>query len=142
MTDMHSGLDSLRMDRATRRTRLGPRTKIFTIVVVVLAVATSWWWATQSEVSTVRTVVAKRRPATEAPLPVLNASGYVTARRRATVSSKVTGKVSAVLFEEGMRVHAGQVLARLDDSIASREVAVGEAQLDAARHRLAEDRVR
>jgi HlyD family secretion protein len=47
---------------------------------------------------------------------VLNASGYVTARREATVSSKVTGKVVEVLIEEGMKVKDGQVLARLDDS--------------------------
>ncbi len=48
---------------------------------------------------------------------VLNASGYVTARRRATVSSKITGKVVGVIVEEGMAVKAGQVLARLDDTV-------------------------
>jgi transcriptional regulator of acetoin/glycerol metabolism len=47
---------------------------------------------------------------------VLNASGYVTARRAATVSSKVTGKVIEVLIEEGMKVKEGQVVARLDDT--------------------------
>ena len=47
---------------------------------------------------------------------VLNASGYVTARRRATVSSKITGKVVEVNVEEGMAVREGQVLARLDDA--------------------------
>ena len=46
---------------------------------------------------------------------MLNASGYVTARRRATVSSKITGKVVEVNVEEGMAVTQGQVLARLDD---------------------------
>ena len=51
---------------------------------------------------------------------VLNASGYVTARRRATVSSKVTGKVIEVNVEEGMAVREGQVLARLDDATAAR----------------------
>ena len=44
----------------------------------------------------------------------MNASGYVTARREATVSSKVTGKVIEVLVEEGMKVEQGQVLARID----------------------------
>ena len=47
---------------------------------------------------------------------VLNASGYVTARRRATVSAKITGKVVEVNVEEGMAVREGQILARLDDS--------------------------
>ena len=48
---------------------------------------------------------------------VLDATGYVIARRMATVSSKVTGKVMEVLVEEGMRVEEGQVLATLDDSV-------------------------
>src|SRR5688500_3304108 len=47
---------------------------------------------------------------------VLNASGYVVARRQATVSAKVTGKVAEVLIEEGMEVKQGQMLARLDDT--------------------------
>ena len=56
---------------------------------------------------------------------VLNASGYVTARRRATVSSKVTGKVIEVNVEEGMAVREGQVLARLDDVHAARRAGAG-----------------
>ena len=47
---------------------------------------------------------------------VLNASGYVTARRQATVSSKFTGRVAVVLIEVGLQVEEGPVLARLDDS--------------------------
>ena len=62
---------------------------------------------------------------------VLNASGYVTARRQATVSSKVTGKVVEVLVEEGMKVEEGQVLARLDDARRGSQLALAEAQLDA-----------
>lgn len=64
---------------------------------------------------------------------VLDASGYVIARRQATVSAKVTGKVVEVLIEEGMRVNEGQVMARLDDSIPRGELALAEAQLIAAR---------
>ena len=60
----------------------------------------------------IATVVA-RQAGTQAA--VLNATGYVTARRRATVSSKITGKVVEVNIEEGMAVREGQVLARLDD---------------------------
>ncbi len=64
---------------------------------------------------------------------VLDASGYVVARRMATVSAKVTGKVQEVLIEEGMRVEEGQVLARLEplDADAMRELA--RSQLAAAR---------
>jgi RND family efflux transporter MFP subunit len=70
---------------------------------------------------------------------VLNASGYVTARRRATVSSKVTGKVVEVMVEEGQAVRAGQVLARLDDSQIRAALNVARAQLEAARRATLED---
>ena len=69
---------------------------------------------------------------------VLNASGYVTARRAATVSSKVTGKVTEVLIEEGMKVTNGQVVARLDDSNVKANLDVAEAQLASAQAALAE----
>jgi HlyD family secretion protein len=64
---------------------------------------------------------------------VLNASGYVTARRAATASSKVMGKVIEVLIEEGMSVEEGQVLARLDDANVKAGLALAEARVDAAR---------
>jgi RND family efflux transporter MFP subunit len=72
---------------------------------------------------------------------VLDASGYVVARRQATVSSKVTGKVVELLIEEGMPVKAGQVLARLDDSNTRQQVMLSQSQLDAAKAQLAEIRV-
>nr|WP_295381648.1 efflux RND transporter periplasmic adaptor subunit [Pseudoxanthomonas sp.] len=64
---------------------------------------------------------------------VLDATGYVVARRMATVSAKVTGKVQEVLIEEGMRVEEGQVLARLEPIDADAERALAESQLQAAR---------
>jgi RND family efflux transporter MFP subunit len=73
---------------------------------------------------------------------MLNASGYVTARRRATVSSKLTGKVVEVLVEEGMAVRAGQVLARLDDTTLRRYLELAEAELAASRRTAAETEVR
>lgn len=73
---------------------------------------------------------------------MLNASGYVTARRRATVSSKITGKVLEVHVEEGMAVRAGQVLARLDDRTARASLALAEAELEAARRVVTESEVR
>ncbi len=73
---------------------------------------------------------------------VLNASGYVTARRRATVSAKVTGKVLEVFVEEGKPVRKGQVLAKLDSSQVQASLAVGEAQLETARRGAAEDEAR
>jgi RND family efflux transporter MFP subunit len=78
---------------------------------------------------------------------VLNASGYVVARRQATVSAKITGKVSEVLVEEGATVEDGGLLARLDDSsvrprylVAQREVESAKSDLDEINVRLADAR--
>ena len=73
---------------------------------------------------------------------MLNASGYVTARRRATVSSKITGKIVEVNVEEGMAVREGQILARLDDAQVRAALALAEAQAEAARHNVRETEVR
>ncbi|HKI86658.1 MAG TPA: efflux RND transporter periplasmic adaptor subunit [Thermoanaerobaculia bacterium] len=105
---------------------------ILTAVLVVAAAAVSWWHSRAPEVEVVR-VEAQSGSGAGA---VLNASGYVTARRQATVSSKVTGKVTEVDIEEGMKVAAGQVVARLDDSTATKQLALAEAQLEASRSAL------
>ena len=64
---------------------------------------------------------------------LLDAAGYVVARRAATVSAKVTGKVTEVLIEEGSRVEANQIVARLDDTNIRASLAQAQAQLDAAK---------
>lgn len=81
-------------------------------------------------------------PSAAGTTAVLSASGYVVARRMATVSARVTGQVTEVTFEEGSAVEAGQVLARLDDSMARAALEVARRQLDAARLDLAEVEVR
>jgi len=73
---------------------------------------------------------------------VLNASGYVVARRQATVSSKVTGKVAEVFIEEGMPVKQGQLLARLDDTTTQPLHDLAQRQLDSAQRKLQEVEVR
>ncbi|HZX77420.1 efflux RND transporter periplasmic adaptor subunit [Lysobacter sp.] len=73
---------------------------------------------------------------------VLDASGYVVARRMATVSAKITGKVREVLIEEGMRVEAGQVMATLDPIDADAERALATAQAGAARSQVESVRAR
>ena len=69
---------------------------------------------------------------------VLDASGYVVARRAATVSSKITGKVQELHVEEGTHAKAGDVLARLDNSNARAALQLAQAQLEAARGTLAQ----
>ena len=73
---------------------------------------------------------------------MLDASGYVTARRIATVSSKITGKVREVLIEEGQRVEDGEVLATLDPVDADAQRDLAQAQLASAQSQLAEARRR
>ncbi len=65
------------------------------------------------------------------PQALLNASGYVTPQRRATVAAKITGRVTGVFFTEGMYVHTGFVLATLDDSDAQRTLASAKADRNA-----------
>jgi RND family efflux transporter MFP subunit len=67
------------------------------------------------------------------PASVLDASGYVVARRTATVSAKITGRVREVLIEEGQRVEAGEVMATLDPIDADAQRSLSAAQLSAAR---------
>jgi RND family efflux transporter MFP subunit len=86
----------------------------------------------------VETEVARKPPSVAAANSVLDASGYVVARRQATVSSKVTGKVAQVFIEEGMRVEQGQVVATLDDSTQQAQLELALAQVDSARAALAE----
>lgn len=76
--------------------------------------------------------VAAARAAGGRTAALLNASGYVTARVRATVAAKITGRVVEVLVDEGMRVEAGQVLARLDESDVRARLAAAVAERDAA----------
>jgi len=81
-----------------------------------------------------------RSAANDGPVSVLDASGYVTPRRIATVSSKITGKVQDVLIEEGMQVEEGQILARLDPTDAEAQSALAASQLAATEAALGEAR--
>ncbi|HEY3730933.1 MAG TPA: efflux RND transporter periplasmic adaptor subunit [Steroidobacteraceae bacterium] len=67
------------------------------------------------------------------PTAILQATGYVTARREATVSTQITGTLTSVSIEEGEHVKAGQVLAQLDDSAQKAALDQARAQLSAAR---------
>jgi RND family efflux transporter MFP subunit len=142
MADLKDDLAALRIDRRSARSGFG-RWLAWLLVVIVLVIAATgvWAWATRERVAQVKVAtVTERAVGTQAA--VLNASGYVTARRRATVSSKITGKVVEVNVEEGMAVKEGQVLARLDDSNARAAVQLAEAMAEAARRAVAESEVR
>src|SRR3954469_1722600 len=141
MADLKSDLDALRLDREPERPRRRWAAWLVIVVLLTGAGAGAWAWATREQPVEVQTaVVTERSAGTQAA--VLNASGYVTARRRATVSSKITGKVIEVNVEEGMSVREGQVLARLDAATARAALALAEAQTEAARRGLRENEVR
>jgi RND family efflux transporter MFP subunit len=110
------------------------------VLLAVLLAGAAFWWHGRADGVEVRTVPARQRAGGGADRTILNASGYVTARRQATVSAKVTGKVGEVLIEEGMKVKEGQVLARLDDSNIKTSLDVAEAQLQSTRLTLEETR--
>ena len=109
-------LDDLRISRSANPEpprRLLPAGIALGILAAIALVA---WWNLRPKPIAVRTAAAREVARSSGDRTVLNASGYVTARRAATVSSKITGKVVEVLIEEGMKVTEGQVLARLDDT--------------------------
>lgn len=91
------------------------------------------WYFSDEDLQEVSSVLVKPVSVSGAPsASVLDASGYVTARRKATVSSKITGKVMEVFIEEGMFVKKGQILAQLDDSTFQAELKYSISQLKEA----------
>ena len=97
--------------------------------------------ASDDHVSSVESQSPVQAPLHES-MSILDATGYVTARRQATVSSKITGKVAEVLIEEGDQVVQGQLLARLDNSLLMAQYHLSQAQFDAAKAGLLEVEIR
>src|SRR6476660_8781822 len=142
MSDLKDDLAALRIEREPARSgRSHGWVWLVLAVLIVAGVAGGWFWLRRERPIDVQTAVVEARAA-GTQTGVLNASGYVTARRRATVSSKITGKVLVVNIEEGMFVKAGQVLARLDDSTPRATLALARAQTEAARQGVHENEVK
>lgn len=144
MSEQKPRLDDLRIDRPEAGHSSAARTWIPLLTLLVVAAGGWAWWFTRPKPVSLRVVTAQQAGggAGAAEHTVLNASGYVTARRAATVSSKVTGKVTEVLIEEGMHVDENQVLARLDDTNVRASLLLAQAQFLSASNALAETRVR
>jgi RND family efflux transporter MFP subunit len=145
LATLKDDLATLKIDSQARAgNRRGGVWLIGGLLLMAVVAAAGWFWTQTLQATAVKTaaVVVRSTGAGAAPGAVLNASGYITARRRATVSSKVTGKVLEVFVEEGKAVKKGQVLARLDDSQIRAALAVAEAQLAATQRGAAEDEAR
>ncbi|MFQ5723051.1 MAG: efflux RND transporter periplasmic adaptor subunit [Terriglobia bacterium] len=139
MKEREDLLKELRIERDSRR---GARwVWLLLLLPVALLAVSGWWWLGVRPAAEVRTMAVQETGGSGSHV-VLNASGYVTARRQATISSKITGKIVEVLVEEGMEVREGEVLARLDDATPRANLALAEAQMEAARQSLAETEVR
>ena len=130
-------LDALRIERRQEQPSSARPWLAIAVVGLLLLAGAAVWWHSRSGAVEVQTAAA-REGGGGGDRTVLNASGYVTARRAATVSSKVTGKVTEVLIEEGMKVTNNQVVARLDDSNVKTSLDVAKAQLASANAALAQ----
>lgn len=139
MTLDRQSIDELRIDRT--KVRSGLPGWLPWVVLALVGLAALVWWLKRPGLPVVTTAPV-RETASGGSAAVLNASGYITARRAATVSSKVTGKVTAVLVEEGMKVEQGQLMARLDPAVADQSLQLSRAQAQAAASALEETKVR
>jgi RND family efflux transporter MFP subunit len=123
----------LRIDRDTRPRRASGRWFTLALVAVLVVAVGVWFVWARVTPPVVRTATARAAATPGGAGSVLDASGYITARRQATVSAKITGKVTEVLIEEGQQVKAGAILARLDDTEARAQLTLARAQLAQAR---------
>ena len=129
-------LRQLRIDSSQREDAPQGRSRwpwvVGVLVLGLLLLGACGWWFFGARAMAVQTATAVSGSSDSDAGAVLQATGYVTARRQATVSAQITGTLTAVLIEEGDHVEKGQVLARLDDSGYKANLAAAKAQADAA----------
>ena len=136
MSDRENLLNNLKIDRSAPPAAGGQQSsKLYLLAISVLIVGLFWWlFLSDDELKEVTTFTVKSLEMSDASATsILDASGYVVARRRATVSSKMTGKVMKVFIEEGMYVEEGQILAQLDDSTMQADLNYSQSQLNEAK---------
>src|ERR1700686_2254668 len=138
MNSPRPGLGSLRIGEGQRKSS-GMRRRIMYAAVPVLIfagiVAAAYAFRSQKPVVEVAAAV---KPEAGGRQALLNASGYITPRRRATIAAKITGRVTGVFFDEGTRVSEGQLLATLDDSDVKKALNSAKADRDSAQAAIAD----
>jgi RND family efflux transporter MFP subunit len=139
VADPSASISQLKIDRSAPAPDSQSRTWLVAAVAMAAVAALLWFFVGRgSGAVLVETDTARRPPSAAVASSVLDASGYVVARRQATVSSKVTGKVLEVYVEEGMSVEKDQVVAVLDDTTQQALLAVAIAEAQSSRAMLAE----
>ncbi len=141
----HDALNTLRIERETEPAPQPGRSKrylIIGLVVVITLALAAWLYAGTRAIEVEAAEAIATHGSGNNATSVLDASGYVVARRLATVSAKVTGQVEQVMIEEGDHVKEGQVLARLDGSMVHKQFDLTTQQLEATRSQLTEVNVR
>src|SRR6184192_1679866 len=134
-------LGSLRIHDGQRaKSGMGKRVVYASIPVLIFGAIVATAFALRSQKPVVEVAMAAK-PDSEGPQTALNASGYVTPRRRATIAAKITGRVTGVYFDEGTRVKQGQLLATLDDSDYKRALDSAKADRDASQASIADFQV-
>ena len=136
MSDRENLLNNLKIDRSAAPSEENlPSNRLYLLGAAVLLVSFFWWlFLSDDELKEVTTFTVKSLQMSDSSATsILDASGYVVARRRATVSSKMTGKVIKVFIEEGMQVEEGQILAQLDDSTMVADLNYSQSQLNEAK---------
>jgi len=132
-------LDQLRIERSDETAPRSRKAVWWSVgIATVAAVGVATWVVAMPRGVPIKAATAALAPAdvVAAPSSILDASGYVVARRQATVSAKITGKVVAVAIEDGQRVERGEVMARLDDTNAQAAVAQARAELEQSKANL------
>jgi HlyD family secretion protein len=142
-SDKSQLLHQLRIDPSDREaTSESGRNRWLGAVIAAAAIAAAAaFLLTRNSAIEVSEATAVAASASAAPTAILQATGYVTAEREATVSAQITGQLSEVLFDEGQHVQRGQILARLDDTAQQAALAQARAQLQAAEALLQQYRV-
>jgi RND family efflux transporter MFP subunit len=133
-------LSSLRITDA-KRSNPGAGRRWFWIILAVILIALVAAVASAYHNRKAEVEVASARMPSSGPAGVLNASGYITPRRRATIAAKITGRVTGVFFDEGTRLSENQLLATLDDSDTRRALDSAKADRDASQAAIADFQV-
>ena len=132
-------LSSLRIHEGQRKAgKVGKGLALFFGLLVVLAGIGGIIYALLESKPAVEVAVAQKAGGPGSREALLNASGYVTPRRRATIAAKITGRVTGVFFDEGTHVRQGQLLSTLDDSDAKKALEAAKADHDSSQAAIAD----